>query len=90
MLTNIKCVIKETGSKVGCFGGFCHHPVTTTSAHAFHYPLFKCETKTNPRTIALCRKDIKLIIFYVTTKNNSKVDFLTTIIDVLLAKLSDN
>ena len=27
------------GSKVGCFVGFCHHPVTTTSAHmhAYHF-----------------------------------------------------
>ena len=37
------------GSKVGCFAGFCHHPVTTTSAHthAYRYPLFESETKTD-------------------------------------------
>ena len=38
-----KNVLKETGSKVGYFAGFCHHPVTTTSTHthAYHYPLFE-------------------------------------------------
>ena len=38
------------GSKVGCFAGFCHHPVMTTSAHthAYRYPLFESGTKTDP------------------------------------------
>ena len=48
----------NTGLKVGCFAGFCHHHVTITSAymHAYRYPLFESGTK----IIALCRKDIKL------------------------------
>ena len=47
MLTNIKMCykIKETGSKVRCFAGFCPHLVTTTSAHthAYRYLLFEME-----------------------------------------------
>ena len=40
-----KCVIKETGSKVGCFVGFSLHSVTTTSAHTnvYRYPLFESD-----------------------------------------------
>ena len=42
-------IIKEMGSKVGCFAGFCHHPVTITSAHThvYRYPLFESGTKTD-------------------------------------------
>ena len=43
-------VYKKTGLKVGCFAGFCRHPVMTTSAHtyAYRYPLFESGTKTGP------------------------------------------
>ena len=48
-LANIKTFIKEMGSKVGCFAGFYHHPVTTISVHthAYCYPLFESGTKTD-------------------------------------------
>ena len=38
---------KKGARKLVVFAGFCHHPVTTTSAHthAYHYPLFKSGTK---------------------------------------------
>ena len=40
-------VIKETGSKVGCFAGFCQHRVMTMSAHThvYRYPLFESGTE---------------------------------------------
>ena len=43
-------VIKETGSKVSWFAGFCHHPVMITSVHThvYRYPLFESGTKTDP------------------------------------------
>ena len=43
----LRCVIKEMGSKVGCFAGFCYHPITIMSAHthAYRYPLFKSGIK---------------------------------------------
>ena len=43
-----KHAIKETGPKVGCFAGFCHHYLTTMSAHtqAYHYPLFESGMET--------------------------------------------
>ena len=42
LLTNIKYGTKETGPKVGCFAGFCHHHWATTSehTHVYHSPLF--------------------------------------------------
>ena len=42
-----KHVIKETGRKVGCFAGFCHHCLTAMSAqaHAYRYPLFEVERR---------------------------------------------
>ena len=35
--------MKETGPKVGCFAGFCHHRSTTMSAHThvYCYSLFE-------------------------------------------------
>ena len=38
-----KHVMKETGSKVGCFAGFYHHHLMTmsTHTHAYPYPLFE-------------------------------------------------
>ena len=58
-----KHVIKETGPKVGCFAGFCHHRLTAMSAHthAYRYPLVESGTKTGLRAIALCRKDRVLL-----------------------------
>ena len=55
--------MKEMGQKIGCFASFCHHPLTTMSAHmhAYHFPLFESGTKTGLRTIALCRKDRVLL-----------------------------
>ena len=55
----LRRVIKETGSKIGCFAGFCHHPVTITNAHmhAYRYPLFKSGTKTYVETITDARYD---------------------------------
>ena len=37
----LKHVRKETGSKVGCFAGFCHHYLTAMCVHmhAYRYPL---------------------------------------------------
>ena len=56
-------MIKETGPKVGCFAGFCHHRFIAMSArtHAYHYPLVESGTKTGLRAIALCRKDRVLL-----------------------------
>ena len=58
-----KHIIKETGPKVGYFAGFCHHHLTTMSAHthAYRYPLVESTTKTGLRAIALCRKDRVLL-----------------------------
>ena len=70
----MKHTIKETGPKVGCFAGFCHHCLMTMSAqmHAYHYPLFESGMKTGLRAIALCRKDRVLLS---KQNNNSKIDF---------------
>ena len=75
-LLNKEHETKETGLKVGCFAGFCHHCLAITSAHmyAYHYSLFESDMKTGLWTIALCRKDIKLAIS-VNTKTNSKADY---------------
>ena len=51
--------------------------------HAYCYPFIKSGTKTGVRAIALCRKDRILLSKHKI--NNRKVDFLTTIIDVLCA-----
>ena len=58
-----KHVIKETGPKVGCFAGFCHHHLMATSAdtHAYRYLLVENGMKTGLRSIALCRKDRVLL-----------------------------
>ena len=55
--------MKETGPKVGCFAGFCHHRLMTMSAHihAYHCPLVESGMKTGLRAIALCRKDRVLL-----------------------------
>ena len=55
--------MKETGLKVGCSAGFCHHRLTTTSVHthAYHYPLVESGMKTGLRVTALCRKDKVLL-----------------------------
>ena len=52
-------VIKETGRKVGCFAGFCHHRLMAMNVHThvYHYPLVESGMKTGLRVIALCRKD---------------------------------
>ena len=59
----LKHVIKETGSKVGCFAGCCHHCLTAMSAdtHAYRYPLVESGTKIGLRAIALCKKDRVLL-----------------------------
>ena len=51
------------GLKVGCFAGFCHHCLTTMSAHtyAYRYPLVESGMKTGLRVITLCRKDRVLL-----------------------------
>ena len=58
--------MKETGLKVSCFAGFCHHRLTTMSAHthAYRYPLVESGMKTGLRAIALCRKDRVLLSKY--------------------------
>ena len=47
LLTNIKYVTKETGPKVGCFAGYCHYRLATTSTHTYvyRYPLFESGMK---------------------------------------------
>ena len=59
----LKHVIKETGPKVGCFVGFCHHRLTAMSSHthAYRYPLVESGTEIGLRAIALCRKDRVLL-----------------------------
>ena len=59
----LKHVIKETGLKVGCFAGFCHHHLTAMSSHvhAYRYPLVESGTKIGLRVIALRRKDRVLL-----------------------------
>ena len=59
----LKHVTKETGPKVGCSAGFCHHRLTAMSAnmHVYHYPLVENGTKTGLRAIALRRKDRVLL-----------------------------
>ena len=58
--------MKQTGPKVGCFTGFCHHHLTTMSIHTHVYrcSLFESGTKTGLRTTALCRKDRVLLSKY--------------------------
>ena len=76
---------KRTGPKVGCFAGFFHHfcrPRVCAHTHGYRYSLFEIGTKTGLRTIALCRKDRVLLS---KQNNNSRIDFLTMIIDVLCA-----
>ena len=52
-----KHVIKEMGSKVVSLAGFCHHCLTTMSAHTHaHHPLFESGMKTGFRMIALLSK----------------------------------
>ena len=59
----LKHVTKETGSKVGCFAGFCHHRLTAMSAdtHAYRYPLVESGTKIGLRAIALRNEDRVLL-----------------------------
>ena len=47
LLIDKKCALKEIGSKVGCFPGFCHHCLMTMSVymHVCHYPCLKVEQK---------------------------------------------
>ena len=61
-----KHVIKEMGPKVCCFAGFCHHCLTTMSAHAhaYRYPLVENGMKGGLRVITLCRKDGVLLSKY--------------------------
>ena len=66
--------IKETDSKIGCFGGF----VTIASVHT-HY-LFKSETRAGSRTITLCICNLLLV----------KLICTETIFDVLLDELINN
>ena len=70
LLTNTEHVTKETGPKVECFAGFCHHRLVTTSKHTHVYCYFSLESrmKTGLWTNALC-------IEHYNTKNNSKVDY---------------
>ena len=57
------CYKKETGPKVGCFAGFCHHRLMAMSSHthAYRYPLVESGTKIGLRAIALRRKDRVLL-----------------------------
>ena len=59
----LKHVIKETGPKVGCFAGFCHHRLTAMNVHMheYRYPLVESGTKTGLRAIAFHRKDRVLL-----------------------------
>ena len=59
LLFTIETCYKGNWLKFGCFAGFCHHHLTTMSAHThvYRYPLFESGTKTGLRMIALCRKD---------------------------------
>ena len=59
----LKHVIKEIGLKVGCLVGFCHHRLTTMSAHthAYRYTLVESGMKIGLRAIALRKKDIVLL-----------------------------
>ena len=54
---------EKRARKFGCFTGFCHHRLTTMSAHthAYRYPLVESRRKTGLRAIALCRKDRVLL-----------------------------
>jgi len=44
----LNIVVSEMGLKVGCFAGFYHHHVITTTmhTHVYHYPLYESGTKT--------------------------------------------
>ena len=59
----LKHVIKETGLKVGCFAGFCHHRLMAMSSHthAYRYPLVESGMKIGLKAIALHRKDRVLL-----------------------------
>ena len=83
LVFNIETCYKRTSPKVGCFAGFCQHfcrPRVWAHTHGYHYSLFEIGTKTGLRTIAQCRKDRVLLS---KQNNNSRIDFLTMIIDVL-------
>ena len=53
----------ETGPKVSCFAGFCHHHLTTINAYTpvYCYSSFESVTNTSVRMIASCRKDKVLL-----------------------------
>ena len=55
------------GLKV-CFAGFCHHSVTTMSVHTHAY---RFESRTKNRSV----NNHFMQERYVSTKNDSKVDF---------------
>ena len=50
LLFNIETCYRETGPKVGCFVGFCHHRLImitmSVHTHAYHYTSFESGTKT--------------------------------------------
>ena len=62
------------GSKVGCFAGFCHHPVTTTSGHMHAYVALSFVRKSNKNRY-VNNHFMHKTNMYVSTKDNSNVDF---------------
>ena len=76
---NIYKTCYKTSSKVGCFAGFCHHRVTTMSAHthAYFYPLFESDMSVNNR------------FMQERYKTNSKVDFLQQLMYCWLCQLDN-
>jgi len=74
LLTNIKCVINETGLEVGCLAGFFHHCEATTNVHihAYHHPLCESGTKTYLWMIIYVEK---IYSYNLNIINNSNMDF---------------
>ena len=62
------------GSKVGCFADFCHHQLATVNVcmHVYCYHLFESGTETGLGTIALCRKDLELVIRWAVVNHVAK------------------
>ena len=69
--------------KVCCFADFCHHHLGIMSAHTnvHRYPLFESDFVNNVEQVKH---------YYINTKNDSKIDFLTMIIDLCTAGYSES
>ena len=63
IVNQLKACCKRKGFKVGCFDGFCHQCLVTTSAymHTYCYPLFESGMQICLQTISLCRMDMVLL-----------------------------